>query len=168
MNNLFKKIGFFALLTFATLSCTKPVLEPAIPLGLGPRTNNVVPCEEIRYMGFETATNWYGYLFIDNVSSLNTYKLKVWQLKTGQDNITAINVNAPIFVQNITFAELSFISGALYEILISPIDTHVVDANYTSTIIYIIESYDAKNNKICTGFGKANSYRYSRSNKQKG
>lgn len=165
MKNLFKKVGLLLVTMYVVASC--------VPAETAPRREtkyeeiNVAPCEQIRYIDFETATNWYGNLYWSFLgNSSYTFKFKAWQLKTGQDNIAAIANNAPILVKDLNNTNIILSSSGQYEAIIEPMNTHVVDAVYTSTIIYIIETYDANNIKQCDF--KANSYRYSRSNKQRG
>jgi hypothetical protein len=163
MKNL-KTSGIVLLLALGLFSCTKP--EPVAQLR-PVETAYVAPCEQIKYIDFETATNWYGNLywsFLGNASY--TFKFKAWQLKTGQTNLAAIANNAPILVKDLNNTNITVNTSGEFVAFIEPMNTHVVDAVYTATIIYIIETYDANNIKQCDF--KANSYRYSRSNKQKG
>ncbi len=165
MKNL-KTSVIVLLVALGLFSCTKP--EPAPTPELRPvETAYSAPCEPIKYIDFETATNWFGILSWATPLSNNTdtYKLKVWQLKTGQNNLSAVTNNVPILVKNINSTNLTANASGQLEALIEPINTHVVDAIYTATIIYIVETYNSNNIKECE---KANSYRYSRSNKQKG
>lgn len=170
MKTTIKNFGLTLLLTFVLASCSKP--EP-VPLGQVIQrgdsiaaTQNVLPCETIKYIDFDTATNWFGLLSWATPVAVNTYtyKLKVWQLKTGQDNLAAINNNTPLLIKNLNSTNLYINAIGQLEAQIEPINTHVVNAIYTATIIYLVETYDNTNTKVCN----ANSYRYSRSNKQKG
>lgn len=165
MKNVSKRIGLLLVAMYLITSCSPPQQAPKKETKY--ESVAAIPCEIIKYIDFETATNWYGNLywsFLGNASY--TFKLKAWQLKTGQDNFAAIANNAPILVKDLNNTNITVNASGEFEAFIEPMNTHVVDAVYTATIIYIIETYDANNIKLCDF--KANSYRYSRSNKQRG
>jgi hypothetical protein len=91
------------------------------------------------------------------------YRLKIWQQKVGQNALTAIQENAPILIKNLDNTNISITPyGFKAEIDIVP--TNAIVAPYTSDFCFLIETFDGNGNRIM----RANSYRYSRSNKQKG
>lgn len=161
MKNQIKKIGIL-LLTLSFFSCAKP--EPALPNEIVQKYEN--PTEIIKNVDFETATNWYGILNWKSPESKGpfTYKLKVWQLKVGQDNFTTIRDNQPLLVKNLNDLNTTINQQGFLEAEIEPINTFPESATYTKSVIYLIETFDVNNLRVSV----ANSYRYSRSNKQKG
>ncbi len=162
-----KKTGLLLISAITFFSCSPPTDIVAAMKEVKEVTYKD-PTEIIKNMDYDTATNWYGILQWKPPVGKNEnlkYRLKVWQLKIGQDNFTAIRENAPVLVMNLNNSYISNDNSGFITSEIPPINTFTGnDMPYTKTCIYLIETFDNFGQKV----SQANSYRYSRSNKQRG